>query len=247
MASTGLLHPQVNVGFNVVEDRIYDGMYQLDANDQTRLRTREKIIEVWPNPPPNDLLHVFVSLPRGAPMGSPSISCEYEAAKNLHREMWRNDFSRLLKADKCNGFKYLPATEVQRLQLEVLGCEAGAILFREEYIFTLKRLEERRPNIGGVVVTGQPGIGMTYRHGPYSRTHNMQENLFSYFTYSSISSAWGSPLPYNVINSSTFSLKMVSKCIPAKPPGGIFHLRGNSGLLWIPIQKANSHVDHFNG
>jgi hypothetical protein len=73
--------------------------------------------------------------------------------------MWQHDLSRLLKVDKRNSFKYLPTTKVQSLGLQVLECEADAILIHKKYIFTLKRLKECQPNIGGVVVTGQPGIG----------------------------------------------------------------------------------------
>lgn len=50
MASAGLLHPQVNVGYDAVEGK------------------------VWPEPPPDDHLHVFVGLPRG--VGHPGILCE---------------------------------------------------------------------------------------------------------------------------------------------------------------------------
>jgi|SRR6267154_1592654 len=171
MASVGLLHLQVNVSIDAVEG-IYEGLYRLDANDQTRLRAKENVIEVWPKPP-KDHLHVFIGLPRGVPVSSPSILREgfffssgnwvmfipcsarheiwYEAAENLHRAMWRNDLSRLLKVDRRNGFEYPPATEVQSLGLQVLGCKADAILFREEYIFILKRLEGRRPNISTIM------------------------------------------------------------------------------------------------
>ena len=40
-----------------------------------------------------------------------------------------------------------------------MWCRCSAILFCKEYSLTLKRLEVRRPDIGGVVVLGQPGIG----------------------------------------------------------------------------------------
>jgi len=59
----------------------------------------------------------------------------------------------------CKCLKYLPPTEVKNLQLGELGCGVDPILFRKEYSLTLKRLEVRRSDIGGVVVLGQPGIG----------------------------------------------------------------------------------------
>jgi hypothetical protein len=65
MASAGSLHPQVDVPLDDVEDKIEDGKYQLDANaSQRRLRARDKISQIWPEPP-RDHLHIFVRLPRG--------------------------------------------------------------------------------------------------------------------------------------------------------------------------------------
>ncbi len=85
----------------------------------------------------------------------------YKAAKVLHNALWKTDLEkRLFTVDTGKGsLKYLPANEVKYLQLRELGCKANAILFREEYDLTRKDLEMRRPglNIGGVVVTGQPG------------------------------------------------------------------------------------------
>jgi hypothetical protein len=85
----------------------------------------------------------------------------HKAANNLHRAMWRTDLEkRLVEVDECEDLKYLPPTEVRNLQLKALGCNANAILIREEYVLTLKELEKHRPNIGGgIVLTGQPGIG----------------------------------------------------------------------------------------
>jgi hypothetical protein len=78
--------------------------------------------------------------------------------------MWRNDIGeKLRKVTESNDLKYLPPNEVDNLQLRELGCDADAILIREEYTFTSKTLEDRRANMGGTVVTGQPGIGTTIR------------------------------------------------------------------------------------
>jgi hypothetical protein len=98
-----------------------------------------------------------------------------EAAKNLYLAMWGSNLEeRLLNVAGCAGLKYLPPTEVKTLQLRALGCDVNAILFREEYPFTLKRLQDRRPNLGGVVVTGQPGIG----------TSLLQKDVGTLLTYS---------------------------------------------------------------
>lgn len=68
MASAGLLHMQVDVDINAVEDKIRSSEYQPDANDQPRLLQTMKtmtspISEVWPEPPPNSHLHIFIRLP----------------------------------------------------------------------------------------------------------------------------------------------------------------------------------------
>jgi hypothetical protein len=46
-----------------VEAKIEDGKYQLDLKNQRRLRTREKVVEAWPEPPTDDQLHIFVRRP----------------------------------------------------------------------------------------------------------------------------------------------------------------------------------------
>jgi hypothetical protein len=87
----------------------------------------------------------------------------YNAAQVLHKAMWRQDLDKKLqKVTRGSDLKYLPPTEVNNLQLRELGCYADAILVRKEYLVTFKSLEDHRPNIGGVVVTGQPGIGTSF-------------------------------------------------------------------------------------
>jgi hypothetical protein len=92
-----------------------------------------------------------------------NASILYDAANKLYKAMWRQDLgSRLQDVDQCEGLKYLPATVVDDLQLRQLGCNAKAILVREEYRFTLDALEGRQKaqnNSGGIVVMGHPGIG----------------------------------------------------------------------------------------
>ena len=52
----------------------------------------------------------------------------------------------------------------------------------------------------------------------------------------------GNPLLYNVMTYSTFSQKMVLKCIIACLLGEVFTSRGKSGLCAIPIKSAYIHV-----
>ena len=60
MASAG---SQVDVDLDAVEDQIYQP--DADADDRRKLRIREKIFQVWPEPPSDDRLHVFVEVPSG--------------------------------------------------------------------------------------------------------------------------------------------------------------------------------------
>ena len=62
MASAGLLHPQIDANFEEVEKDITEGQYRPNVNNP--LLARKRISDVWPAQPPDDHLHVFVSLPR---------------------------------------------------------------------------------------------------------------------------------------------------------------------------------------
>jgi len=68
MPPVGLLHPQIHVGLEVVEEAMSAGQYQPNGDGQ-RLWPREKIYYVRPGNPPVTIFTFFVSLPAG--MGSP--------------------------------------------------------------------------------------------------------------------------------------------------------------------------------
>ncbi len=98
------------------------------------------------------------------PLQGFSSATFYEASKKLYHAMWRKDLqSRLRDVQVSNGkaLKFLPATEVDNLQLQQLGCPAKAILFREEYSSTFDILSKHpaETGSGGMVVTGGSGIG----------------------------------------------------------------------------------------
>jgi hypothetical protein len=64
------LHPQVNVDFDAVEDKILRREYRPDADsDQSQSLntpvegTVSQLFEVWPEPPPQGHLHIFITLP----------------------------------------------------------------------------------------------------------------------------------------------------------------------------------------
>ncbi|KAF8503700.1 hypothetical protein F5888DRAFT_1631601 [Russula emetica] len=142
---------KVDVNYNEeTRKKIEGGQYWPAPNDSV-LDAMKLISDVWERPPDGHL-HVFVRPPRGvSPSASSKAASWYEAAKNLYRVMWGNNLEeRLLNVAGCEGLKYFPPTEVKNLQLRALGCDVNAILFREEYPFTLKRLQDRRPNLGGL-------------------------------------------------------------------------------------------------
>jgi hypothetical protein len=95
------------------------------------------------------------------PCSAQSDTC-YNAANHLHRAMWLDSLEkRLRKVDGYEELSFLPLAEVENLQLKALGCDATPILVREEYLFTYEELKKHHPNpnVGGMVLTGHPGIG----------------------------------------------------------------------------------------
>ena len=56
--------------FDGIVDDIYAGKYRFSTANQQPLQDIKDISEVWPQPPSDDQLHVYVTLP--ANMGSPT-------------------------------------------------------------------------------------------------------------------------------------------------------------------------------
>ncbi len=158
MSPAGLWHPQVDIDFHEAQKKFTAGENHLPPSEE--LSAYRSISSVWPEQPPHDHLHIFI---RPFHLGvSPNTSSElFYAATKLHQAMWQTNLEkRLLDVDECKELKYLPSSEVKDLQLRVLGCDTDTILIREEYLLTLKELKDCRPKFGGIVLTGQPGIGM---------------------------------------------------------------------------------------
>ncbi|KAI0245653.1 hypothetical protein BJV78DRAFT_1287359 [Lactifluus subvellereus] len=81
------------------------------------------------------------------------------AARKLYDTLWGKDLNViLLDVPNGNGLKYVPRSQVEDLELHHLEYPEYALLIRKEYIFAFDELETR-PRKGGVVVSGQPGIG----------------------------------------------------------------------------------------
>jgi len=88
-----------------------------------------------------------------------------EAANFVYHESWGKDLGTLLKpVPDYPKFKYLSEEKVNSLHLRDLGYPETALLVRTEYKLVYADLQARN-NLtksrgrGGVVVTGQPGIG----------------------------------------------------------------------------------------
>jgi hypothetical protein len=82
MASADLRYPQVNVDYRAVADMIADREYQPDTNDRQSLQRKilSKLSDVWPEPPPDGHIHVFISL---RPVDSPILNGDGECFMRL--------------------------------------------------------------------------------------------------------------------------------------------------------------------
>ncbi|KAI0245655.1 hypothetical protein BJV78DRAFT_1287361 [Lactifluus subvellereus] len=129
---------------------------QADLDNSTQLQDPSQLIsEVWPTQPLNDHVHIYV-------MSHPSADQDtLRAARKLYDTLWGKDLNViLLDVPNGDGLKYVPRSQVNNLELHHLEYKEYALLIRKEYIFAFDALETRpREKIGGVVVSGQPGIG----------------------------------------------------------------------------------------
>jgi hypothetical protein len=86
-------------------------------------------------------------------------------AEGLYEKLWGGGLSLILKEVSVEGttWKYVPQENVDLLNMEDLGCvEERGLLFRQEYDAALAKFDYNgamERYCGGVVVTGQPGIG----------------------------------------------------------------------------------------
>jgi hypothetical protein len=87
-------------------------------------------------------------------------------AQELYTALWNNPLDTMLLDefdDSAKPFKYVPDAQIERLRLDRLNYHESVLLVREEYISAFDTLESRSLGSsrgGGVVVVGQPGIGM---------------------------------------------------------------------------------------
>jgi hypothetical protein len=88
-----------------------------------------------------------------------------EAAHLVYHKIWLEDgLNQLLQPVPGRNLKYLSNEHIDSLQLERLSYNEPVLLIREEYGLACEYLQsqeglEQRVRKGGMVVTGQPGIG----------------------------------------------------------------------------------------
>ena len=95
-----------------------------------------------------------------------------EAANLLYYGSWGNDLGTLLQpVPGYDKFNHLTKEKVNSLHLDAFYYPGTALLVRTEYEAIYDELlEENRlcDGVGGVIVTGQPGIGMCLARSPLS-------------------------------------------------------------------------------
>lgn len=98
-------------------------------------------------------------LPLSSHPGPPYLAV-LTTARLLHSWLWGKHINSVLDQVSDCPELYLSQTKVRDLQLSNLGYTEEALLVREEYITAVNLLEGPFRGFQGVVITGQPGIGM---------------------------------------------------------------------------------------
>ena len=78
----------------------------------------------------------------------------------LHQQVWGKDLDSILEALPGSLAKNLSQTQVKKLQLQEFNYDEVALLVREEFYTAISMLETMCKSHKGVLVSGQPGIGM---------------------------------------------------------------------------------------
>ncbi|KAI9446795.1 hypothetical protein H4582DRAFT_2070118 [Lactarius indigo] len=99
-------------------------------------------------------------------LGSAAPPPDMQAAEELHETLWGVDYNAILKEisdDQGTTWKYVPESFIESSGMCALGFpECGGLLFRNEYEAAWENFHNdvaKASHCGGVVVTGQLGIG----------------------------------------------------------------------------------------
>ena len=81
----------------------------------------------------------------------------------MYYKFWLEGLDELLQPVPGCNLKYLPEEQIDSLKLDHLSYNESVLLVREEYEVAFGYLQEKerlRRRSAGMVITGQPGIGM---------------------------------------------------------------------------------------
>jgi hypothetical protein len=114
------------------------------------------------------LIQVQVSIISPGHGHYPNLAVAVRAAENLKKTLWGKELALILEEISVNGttWKYVPKHWINSLKMRELGYrEPGGLLVRSEYDVALRmeifdREIAMKTRCGGVIVTGQAGIGV---------------------------------------------------------------------------------------
>ena len=176
---------QVDVDINTIEE----GSLHRHEFDTTQEmgdhRLSQQVTTVWADQPPLSHLHVYMQLRSPCVQVGwckfhsmfkrchhnslilvatpPELARPFhQVGEKLYRVIWGKQLQEmLLDVPDGSDLKYMPQTWVNELGLRDLGYNEQFLLICREFIFAFDSLTLLSPDNtrGGVVVTGQPGIG----------------------------------------------------------------------------------------
>ena len=165
------------MGLDSVEDTISHGQYQPDVKDDP-LRARMNISDVWPEPPPSQNLHVFVSLSSAVlehPVKKRRLADNPEALslgpddpvtaslRQFWNSLWNEQGDRFCEDLVTRGPNPVEGVDVPAtmkvLNLSAVSGTIEKVMIRDEYDEAIKDIEGHKERKMGVVIVGHPGIG----------------------------------------------------------------------------------------
>lgn len=153
----------IKIDVDPEDPEVYLPLLQPDGSGE-ELSPPTALTEIWREPPPAHRIHAFVTL-TNLPMELSGLHLLYKAAHTLYHQVWGHKSDDIFEAVPGRGdYRYLTTQKIVDLGLKALSYKAKFLLVRKEFEIAHKELEgfNAPPNeSGGVVVTGQPGIGKT--------------------------------------------------------------------------------------
>ncbi|KAH9077651.1 hypothetical protein EDB83DRAFT_2345111 [Lactarius deliciosus] len=140
-------------------------LIEFDKNDDgvEEIYPSQTINEAWREPPPARRIHIFVTFTK-LPMGLELRRKTLRAAHRVYYKFWGEDLNNLLQPVPHSNFQFLAKEQIDYLGLNAhFLYDEAVLLVRKEYKVAYPALRSYKTNLrsGGVVVTGQPGIGKT--------------------------------------------------------------------------------------